>query len=233
MSNQNPSQRRRRIAGERKGARPAADPALEERRAGGATKPPPPPAAPATGTSLAPATGTTPRRVRNPVPVPVMTGLGLLTLLLVVLATVGVGEGTGVQGFQEVDEQAQVDQAARTAPSVAERAAAAILSYDYETLEADRNTASRYMTKEYRTEYFDTFGLVLDNAPDLKAVVEAEVKASGVAHADPDRVNVLLFVNQTTTSTANGGEPQIALNRVMFDMEKQGDTWLVDGITSY
>ena len=33
-------------------------------------------------------------------------------------------------------------------------------------------------------------------------------------HADADRVDVLLYVNQTTTSTANGGEPQLALNRV-------------------
>ena len=50
----------------------------------------------------------------------------------------------------------------------------------------------------------------VDDAAKVKAKVEAEVKASGVVHADPDRVNVLLYVNQTTTSTANGGEPQVA-----------------------
>ncbi len=47
------------------------------------------------------------------------------------------------------------------------------------------------------------------------------MKASGVSHADPDRVNVLVYVNQTTTSTANGGEPQLALNRVMFSMKRE------------
>jgi Mce-associated membrane protein len=54
-----------------------------------------------------------------------------------------------------------------------------------------------------------------------------------VAHADADRVNVLLYVNQTTRSTANGGEPQVALNRVQLSMVKQGGTWLVNDITSY
>ena len=247
MSNQNPTPRpRRRIAGERKVARPAATGALEpspdeaapapgstldDRRPGGAASPPPgPPAEPVAGTT----TEVMARPSRGPVPVPVMAGLGVLAVLLVLLATVGVVDGTGVQAFQEVDEQTQVDRAARTAPAVAERAAGAILSYDYETLDADRDAAARYMTPEYRKQYLDTFdGLVTDNAAKLKAVVEAEIKASGVAHADPDRVNVLLFVNQTTTSTAHGGEPQIALNRVMFEMERQGETWLVDGITSY
>ncbi|HEU5455739.1 MAG TPA: hypothetical protein VFU85_08655, partial [Nocardioides sp.] len=106
-------------------------------------------------------------------------------------------------------------------------------SYSHESLETDRDTAARFMTGDYRTEYLDTFGLVLENAPKVKAEVEAEIKASGVVHADAGRANVLLFVNQTTTSTANQGEPQLALNRVMFTMEEQDGTWLVDDITSY
>ena len=65
-----------------------------------------------------------------------------------------------------------------------------------------------------------------------KAHVEASVRASGVTAAGADRVEVLLFVNQTTTSTANSGEPQTALNRVIFSMVRQGDTWRVDDITS-
>jgi hypothetical protein len=38
---------------------------------------------------------------------------------------------------------------------------------------------------------------------------------------------------QTTASTANGGEPQPALNRVRLSMVRSGDAWLVDDITSY
>ena len=71
------------------------------------------------------------------------------------------------------------------------------------------------------------------NAPKLRAKVEADVKASGVTHADADRASVLLYVNQTTTSTANGGQPQVALNRVQMSLVRRGGTWLVDDITSY
>ncbi|RYU15777.1 hypothetical protein ETU37_01285 [Nocardioides iriomotensis] len=141
--------------------------------------------------------------------------------------------GVGIAAIRQNSEHDAVAAASRTAPAAAERAAAAILAYDYETLEADRDNAARFMTSDYRKEYLDTFGLVLDNAPEVKAVVEAQVRASGVIHADADRVDVLLFVNQTTTSTANEGEPQTALNRVRMTMEQQNGTWLVDGITSY
>jgi Mce-associated membrane protein len=133
-----------------------------------------------------------------------------------------------------VRDQDAVDQATRNAPAAAERASAAILSYDYESLDADEKAAERYMTPKYKKEYADTFTrLVRPNAAKVKAKVAAEVKASGVAHADADRVNVLLYVNQTTTSTANGGEPQVALNRVQLSMVLRDGKWLVNDITSY
>jgi Mce-associated membrane protein len=161
----------------------------------------------------------------------VVAALGALALLLVVAAAV---LGLGFWDLREVREQDQVDEAAREAPAAAERASAAILSYSYTSLDADERAAKRYMSPAYAKEYDDTFDrLVRPNAAKLKAKVEAEVKASGVAHADPHRVNVLLYVNQTTTSTANGGEPQLALNRVMLSMVERGGRWLVNDITSY
>lgn len=224
--------RRRRIAGERTGAgRPAGDSArgAESTPVADRTAPPVSTDAPAPSTEEAPA-----RRESRPVRTPVLAALAVAAVLLVAFAASGLGlDGVGVQAWRSVDEHTEVESAQRAAPAAAERAAAAILSYSHESLETDRDTAARFMTADYRKKYLDTFGLVLENAPEVKAVVEAEIKASGVAHADPDRVNVLLFVNQTTTSTANQGEPQIALNRVMMTMQRQDGTWLVDDITSY
>ena len=124
-------------------------------------------------------------------------------------------------------------EATRTAPSAAERAAATILSYNYKSLDADQKAAERYMTPEFRKKYDKSMTLVKANAPKLHAKVDAEVKASGVSHADPDRANVLVYVNQTTVSTANGGDPQLALNRALFSMKRVNGTWLVNNITSY
>jgi Mce-associated membrane protein len=252
MSTQNPNSgtpsRRRRIAGERKGARPAPEQPADGSPAETTTDEPVGTPAPAVGrdgvgspvvaaaepddTQESGPAG--PGRATRSVPTVLLAALAVAAVVLVAFAASGFGlDGVGVQALQDVDEQAETESAERAAPAAAERAAAAILSYSHDSLETDRDTAARFMTEDYRTEYLDTFGLVLENAPKVQAEVEAEIKASGVVHADAGRANVLLFVNQTTTSTANQGEPQLALNRAMFTMEEQDGTWLVDDITSY
>jgi Mce-associated membrane protein len=169
------------------------------------------------------------RAATRPAPWPLLATLAALALVLVVAAA-----WYGAPKWRTVQAQDRVDEAARTAPAVGERAAAAILSYDYKSLDTDEAAAARYLTPKYRKEYTRTFDkLVRPNAAKLKAHVEADVKATGVTHADADRVSVLLFVDQVTTSTANGGEPQPALNRVELAMVKQHGTWLVDNIASY
>lgn len=234
MSSQNPRPPRRRIAGERRPSRPdAGRPEPQDEPVSHELPQPSPseavaPPAPPSSDGPAGSRGTGGR----PAPSwPVVAVLGVVALVLVVTAGV---LGLFTWSWSDVRTQDAVDQASRTAPAAAERASAAILSYGYSSLDADEKAAERYMTPGYRKKYADTFDrLVKPNATKLKAKVEAEVKASGVAHADADRVNVLLYVNQTTRSTANGGEPQVALNRVQLSMVKSGGTWLVDDITSY
>lgn len=165
----------------------------------------------------------------------------VLLLVLGVLAAAAVAAGAyfGSRGWAAVQEDRQAEryqEALDRAPAAAETAAAAVLSYDYRSLEADRDAAARFLTEEYREEYVRTFDeLVLDNARETKATVEAQVLASAVMNSDrsdPTSVPVLLFVDQTTTSAASP-EPSVALNRVRFDMVEVDGTWLVDGITSY
>lgn len=160
-----------------------------------------------------------------------MAALGVLALLLVATAA---WLGLNTYDIREVRRHDQVSEAARTAPATAERAAGAILSYDYRSLDSDEKAAERYMTAAYAKQYAQTFDkLVRGNAERLKAHVQATVRASGVSHADPDRANVLLFVDQSTVSTANGGEKQTALNRVEMKMVRQDGAWVVNDITSY
>ena len=234
MSTSSPRPPRRRIAGERRPARPedGAAPAPEQLEdpvapdpdphdEAGSAEVPPPPAPPEKPVTA----------VRGGPSWPVVAVLGVVALALVLTAA---WLGLATWDYREVRDQDAVDEASRTAPAAAERASAAILSYDYGSLDADEKAAERYMTPAYRKQYADTFDrLVRPNAAKVRAKVEAEVKASGVAHADADRVNVLLYVNQSTTSTANSGQPQVALNRVQLSMVRQGGTWLVNDITSY
>ncbi len=166
---------------------------------------------------------------RRPLPWWVLAVLGLVTAVAVAVAAFLVVRADRAEAYQE---------SLNRAPAAAESAAAAVLSYKYDSLESDRDAAAKFLTDGYRKDYVNTFDkLVKENATKSKATVEAQVLASsamvGGGDRDPDRVPVLLFVNQTTTSTANSGQPSVALNRVRFDMVKVDGTWLVDGITSY
>ena len=256
MSSSTPNPRRRRIAGERKTLTRPAGEAPGTETPGATTAPV------ATGTDTvppradgrvdvagrerpastsAPAAKATedaarPARTGRPASPRLMVGLAAaaVVLLLTAMGLALLVEGAGWGDWKRVQEHDQVTDAIRSAPGAAEQAAATILAYDYESLEADRDAAAALMTPEYREEYLETFDdLVLEAAEERKAQVEADVRASGVAAAGPDRVEVLLFVNQTTVSTANSGEPQTALNRVVLAMEKVDGAWRVDDITSY
>lgn len=164
---------------------------------------------------------------------PTLVGLiGLLVVLttLVVLGALGL---LGNDGFADVRRTEDVAAAERSATAAAERAATAILAYDHRTLDADQDAATRFMTPDFAEEYTATFErAVKPQATKFQAQVTSEVKASAVVRAAPDRVRVLLFVDQTTVSTAKEG-PQVALNRVEMMMVQRGDSWLVSDITSY
>jgi Mce-associated membrane protein len=241
MSAQNPRPPRRRIAGERRPTRlSTSGPAPDEvtTQAGHDESAPHVdaeevrPALPPDGPGPVRPDDVEPARSRRDGPSGlVVAAVGGLALLLMAAALV---LGLGTWSYPEVRRQDRVDEAARAAPATAERASATILSYDYKSLGADEKAAARYLTPGYKKQYTATFDrLVRPHAAQVRAKVEARVKASGVVHADADRVNVLLFVNQTTTSTANGGQPQVALNRVQLSMVRRGSSWLVDDITSY
>jgi Mce-associated membrane protein len=125
------------------------------------------------------------------------------------------------------------------ASAAAERALTAVLSYDYRHMEADRDRAAQFLTPSYRKEYLKNFDDLLTKGPDgspgpavkTQAVVKADVLDTAVVDADPDRVRVLVFVNQS--SVKGTGQPAIFQDRVVATMRHHGDRWLVDDIKSY
>ena len=244
MSNQNPSNpaRRRRIAGERRQPT-TGDPAFEP---DAPVAEPDAPAVEPDSSTVEPFGGAqeppveTPERDSSVVDPEVSTSStsdsrsipGLVLMVLGLLAAVAVG--LAAYFWTQSSEAEAAAQAQTRAPAAAERAAQAVLSYNFESLDADKDKAARFLTDDYRPDYVDTFDtLVAESAVDLRADVEAQVVASSVTRASPQSADVLLFVNQTTTSTANNGEPQTALNRVTLDMQEVDGTWLVNGITAY
>ncbi|MCW2761432.1 MAG: hypothetical protein JWR85_1633 [Marmoricola sp.] len=161
---------------------------------------------------------------------------GLVALVLALL-TVAALVAAGYLGLK-VREDARVAQARDEAPASAERAAKAVLSYDYRRLPADRERASAYLTDDFRTKYLKNFTLLekqKDGTPGAavqsKTVVTSSVLGSGVMDAEDGVVRVLVYVNQV--STRPGADPQIFQNRVAMTMDRVGNKWLVDDLKSY
>jgi Mce-associated membrane protein len=160
----------------------------------------------------------------------ILTAVLVALLALAGLLALGL---LGPDGVEDINEADAVEQSVRTAPAAAESAATAILAYDFRSLDADQDTAARSMTEEFAAEYADTFEKVVRPAAEkTRAKVTASVLATSVVRATEDTARVLLFVDQATTSTANV-RPQIALNRVEMSLVREGDTWLVDDISSF
>lgn len=135
----------------------------------------------------------------------------------------------GVVAFQ-VREADAAKQARGEALAAATAHAQAILSYDHRTLDADFARALAVSTGGFRSDYEKTTSTVVrPNATQYKAVVKAEVTSAAVVRATSERAVVLLFVDQTTTSTRLDA-PKRDRNRVRMTLTKAGGRWLVSDV---
>ncbi|MFC5219155.1 hypothetical protein [Streptomyces coerulescens] len=160
----------------------------------------------------------------------------LLTAVLGVLLTAGVA-ATAVLGWQYRDGR-QTENARAEAVAAARKAAPVVLSYDYRHLDEDFEQARAHLTGDFRDEYGKTTKTVVGpTATKYKGVVKATVAApssggtpaASVVSASPDRVVVLLFVNQVTESTQVSGA-RVDLNRVRMTMTRTDGGWKVSAV---
>ena len=127
---------------------------------------------------------------------------------------------------------AGTEQARRQGQTAAEAAAVDLLSYDYRHLDRDLARARRSLTGRFADDYAATTEKVVrPTAGQVHAVVRAEVAASSVVRATADQVVVLLFVDQTTTSTRLQ-EPKVDLDRVRITLQPRAGRWLVSGVSA-
>jgi Mce-associated membrane protein len=150
---------------------------------------------------------------------------GLLALTLSALTAFG------LVAYRVRSDQ-RVETARDQAMAAAHDHAQAILSYDYRHLDADFAAARATLTGGFARDYkVTTTTLVRPGAEQYHVVVKAEVAAQSVVSATADQVVVLLFVNQTTTSTRLDG-PKVDLNRVRLTLVNSGGRWLVNKVVA-
>lgn len=159
---------------------------------------------------------------RRTVPAWLLAVVGLLAAAAVVAAAVL---------WVKVPSDASVEQSTREAQAAAERAVGPILSYDYRRLDEDQQAADSYLTASYRRQYDKLFAVIQQNAPGVQAVVKGDVVASGIVRSGDDRVDVLLFVNQSKTNKQQK-QPVVYKDQVTVTMQRVGGDWLVDDMVS-
>jgi Mce-associated membrane protein len=156
---------------------------------------------------------------------------GLGTILSVVLAVavvlvLTVAVVLGVQAWQGKQAEDARDQAAAAGRKAAETA----LSYDYRDLNKSFAAARATMTPEFAGKFDETAKVAGELATKTKATVVATVREVAVRDGDADRVTLIIFVNQTTTSTITQGKPRVDQNRTRFTMVRKDGRWLVQEI---
>jgi Mce-associated membrane protein len=189
----------------------------------------PEPAAP-----LAPPAAADPPPASDPsaTPAPGRAGWTVSPLLLAVVAVLAVLAVAATAYLWSQPSEEAVSEATTGARNAAERAAVAVLSYDHETLEEDREAAHAVMTSGYRREKYDPlFAVIEDNAPRTGTAVDVDVVASSIARVDDDgeRVQVLLFLDRPTTNKANR-KPVVYQDQATVTMQRVDGKWLVDDL---
>lgn len=153
----------------------------------------------------------------------VVLTVSLSVLIVIVLALAGF---LGLKAWRGQEAEDARNEAATAGRKAAETA----LSYDYRSLDKSFAAARATMTPEFAAKFDETAKVAGELATKTQATVRAEVREVGVRDGDANRVTLVIFVNQTTTSTITQGQPRVDLNRTRFTMVRNGGQWLVQEI---
>ncbi len=151
--------------------------------------------------------------------------LALVVLVALLAASAGVAAWLY---FTDYEADQQVDTTARQAVlTAATDGAVAILSYTPETLDADFTNAKSRLTGDFLNYYTDfTTRIVTPAAKDKEVRTSAAVVRKAIMRIEPDSAEVLIFLNQNTTSRENP-DGAFSASAVKVRLEKHDDTWLI------
>ncbi|WP_345419155.1 hypothetical protein [Pseudonocardia xishanensis] len=117
------------------------------------------------------------------------------------------------------------------AQAVAKEAVPVLLSFDHTSLGGDLASREARLTGSFKDDYAKLMrDVVLPAAQQSVLITTTELVDSGVAADDgPNRITLLMFVNQSTGP--EGRAPDVAGSRVRVTMERPADEWLVSELT--
>ena len=147
----------------------------------------------------------------------------LLTLLMVASAALA----AGLVYVQYLPDRATDTAVAQSAVSAATDGAVAVLSYSPDTLDRDFASARSRLTGDFLAYYSKYSQEIVAPAVTQKSVkTTAAVLRAAVSELHPDSAVVLVFVNQSTTSS-DRPEPTSTASSVLVKLTKSNGAWLI------
>lgn len=136
----------------------------------------------------------------------------------------------GFLGYQRAT-QSTVETNREQVVVVASAQAVAMLAYSAQTVDDELRSAADGLTDDFAAEYLELLDAVV--IPDARAAgtaTEVAVVGAAATEVGSATASVLLFLNQTTTTTASP-EPVVSGSRVTVTLEKVDGHWLVADLT--
>ncbi|HEY9265023.1 MAG TPA: hypothetical protein VIQ11_10495 [Mycobacterium sp.] len=161
------------------------------------------------------------RRVRRPSRRTLVVGAGAVLLA-------GALAAAGVLGW-EVRNQRIVDDAGWQALAAAQQYAVILTGVDAAKLDSNFAAVLDGATGEFKDMYTQSSAGLKQVLIDNEAKATGTVLAAGIKSATPDKVEVMLFVDQAVTNALNP-EPRLDRNRIIMTMEKINGRWLASDV---
>ncbi len=143
------------------------------------------------------------------------------------LVVAAVGAAAGVYLILYRPDQRVDDAAAHRAIQAASDGAVAVLSYSYDHLNRDFDNAKSHLTGDFLA-YYNKFtdNVVAPTAQEGQLTASAKVIRAAISDLHPDSAIVLVFVDQTTSSTKKK-DPEKTQSAVLVTLTKVNGSWLI------
>ncbi|MFD0364747.1 twin-arginine translocation pathway signal [Nocardia sp. GCM10030253] len=148
-------------------------------------------------------------------------------IALTVLTLAAVLTAATLLWSQYLPDRRTGDANSEAALSAAKEGTVALLSYAPDTLDRDFASAKSHLTGDFLTYYGQFTDQVVTPAAKAKSVkTSAAVVRAAVSELHAEAATVLVFINQTTTSTEKT-EPAMTASSVRVTLTKVGASWLI------
>lgn len=173
-----------------------------------------------------------PRSARGPLFWPLL--LALLAVLAGGFALLAHTKAESLRGAPALRNGAVTD-TARTSElkGAVSKAVGAVFSYDHTAPDRTQQAADDYLTGKAVGQHQDMLARVRKDGEKHKLVLTTTVTHSGVEVIDGGRARVLVFADQSNTSTTKGGSGTYAAAMFAVDMIEQGGSWRIANIDTF